>query len=457
MRVSHRNPLSQMALAGIVRAVLALGMFTSIFTTERGVPGSQSHTVYTIACKLLLCVVLFHTASLCKILLARMMAAHFHKSAFFEKMHDALRKVAHGQRWLHTQTYLHTRKTCYGHGNHNPHGKHHAAVCTSYAHLVPLHRLVPLNRLVPLMFPPQEYVLMALSQPRRATASEDGGPDSPSTHHLGHDPKHHAPRSAAAGWVSFLWDDAVQRLRSVATRPGLSGRQWRQLHDSHGGEVAIPMEGPSLVSSRQASASMGGRPSSPSWRLAALGPASLAAGDACTRPTSPRPGGGPWAGERPLGLAAWVARVFARLPGRRKGPGGGGSAQTLYRDVLRLHSKVWQLGVVAVCGGGCQHVLLAELMLSLCDGDGDGNGDGDGHTPSHPHLPLDYHRAVGAPVAASMTEAVVLRGRGTSWQPCTDWRSTSARQSSSSPLQSSWGCCATPQMRCGCTVLTACS
>lgn len=85
--------LRQMALAGIVRAVLALAMYTSIFTTERGLSGSQSHLVYTVTCKLLLCVVLFHTASLCKILLARMMAAHFHKSAFFEKMHDALRKV----------------------------------------------------------------------------------------------------------------------------------------------------------------------------------------------------------------------------------------------------------------------------------------------------------------------------------------------------------------------------
>ncbi len=45
------SPFLQAALAGILRAVLALGMFTSIFTIERGEPGSQSYAVYTVVGK----------------------------------------------------------------------------------------------------------------------------------------------------------------------------------------------------------------------------------------------------------------------------------------------------------------------------------------------------------------------------------------------------------------------
>lgn len=181
---------------------------------------------------------------------------------------------------------------------------------------------------------------MALSQPRRP-ASEDGAPvDSsgafprqPSTQPP-RQAKHSVARATALGWMALLWEDATQRLRGVA-RPAPRHGQWRRLHDSHGGGmVAIPMDTqPPTVGSRQLSDTVGGRPSSPSWRQRGVSTTP----DGAPRPPSPRPGG-PWA--QPQGLGAQVKRVLAWRPGRRKGLGGGGSAQTLYRDVLRLNSKV---------------------------------------------------------------------------------------------------------------------
>ena len=76
----------------LLRAVLLIPLFVTTFAVAAAHQEEAQHS-YSFVLKALACLVLFAAGNLLKTLLAKLLASHFHRRAFFDKMQDALQKV----------------------------------------------------------------------------------------------------------------------------------------------------------------------------------------------------------------------------------------------------------------------------------------------------------------------------------------------------------------------------
>lgn len=76
----------------LLRMLLLLPLFVMSFADGVARP-EEVQVAYSLVAKALACLALFAAGNLLKTLLAKLLASHFHRRAFFEKMQDALQKV----------------------------------------------------------------------------------------------------------------------------------------------------------------------------------------------------------------------------------------------------------------------------------------------------------------------------------------------------------------------------
>lgn len=77
----------------MLRMLLLVPLFVSAFADGIDRP-EEVQLAYSLALRLLLCLALFAGGNVLKTLLAKLLASHVHRRAFFEKMQDALQKVS---------------------------------------------------------------------------------------------------------------------------------------------------------------------------------------------------------------------------------------------------------------------------------------------------------------------------------------------------------------------------
>lgn len=77
----------------LLRALLLIPLFVTFFAAAAS-RSTEAQQAYTFVLKALACLVLFAAGNLLKTLLAKLLASHFHRRAFFDKMQDALQKVS---------------------------------------------------------------------------------------------------------------------------------------------------------------------------------------------------------------------------------------------------------------------------------------------------------------------------------------------------------------------------
>lgn len=76
----------------LLRMLLLIPLFVVAFADGRSRP-EEVQVAYLLVLRALACLVLFAGGNLLKTLLAKLLASHFHRRAFFDKMQDALQKV----------------------------------------------------------------------------------------------------------------------------------------------------------------------------------------------------------------------------------------------------------------------------------------------------------------------------------------------------------------------------
>lgn len=76
----------------MLRMLLAIILFVVAFADRTERP-EDVQLAYSLALRLLICLALLAAGNVLKTLLAKLLATHVHRKAFFDKMQDALRKV----------------------------------------------------------------------------------------------------------------------------------------------------------------------------------------------------------------------------------------------------------------------------------------------------------------------------------------------------------------------------
>ena len=77
----------------MLRMLLLVPLF--IFAFADGIQRPEEvQLAYSLVLRLLVCLILFAAGNVVKTLLAKLLASHVHRQAFFDKMQDALQKVS---------------------------------------------------------------------------------------------------------------------------------------------------------------------------------------------------------------------------------------------------------------------------------------------------------------------------------------------------------------------------
>ena len=77
----------------LLRMLLLIPLYVVAFADGIARP-EDVQLAYVIVLKTLVCLTLFASGNVVKTLLAKLLASHFHRRAFFDKMQDALQKVS---------------------------------------------------------------------------------------------------------------------------------------------------------------------------------------------------------------------------------------------------------------------------------------------------------------------------------------------------------------------------
>lgn len=77
----------------MLRVLLLILLFIVAFTDGMERP-EDVQLAYALVLKLFVCLALFAAGNVLKTLLAKLLASHVHRQAFFDKMQDALQKVS---------------------------------------------------------------------------------------------------------------------------------------------------------------------------------------------------------------------------------------------------------------------------------------------------------------------------------------------------------------------------
>lgn len=80
--------------ARLLRVALLMILYKLMFGDEEARP-DQVVLTYRTTWKVLFCMLLFFAADMVKVILAKIVAGHFHNQLHFSKMQDALNKVCH--------------------------------------------------------------------------------------------------------------------------------------------------------------------------------------------------------------------------------------------------------------------------------------------------------------------------------------------------------------------------
>jgi len=80
--------------ARLLRVALLMILYKLMFGDEEARP-DQVVLTYRTTWKVLFCMLLFFAADMVKVILAKIVAGHFHNQLHFSKMQDALNKVSH--------------------------------------------------------------------------------------------------------------------------------------------------------------------------------------------------------------------------------------------------------------------------------------------------------------------------------------------------------------------------